>query len=346
MDKAVMLEALKERKSKTKSGGTSSSGAQNKEETRSGAPIKEKRKVSPEKKERCRKRHHEGRGTGSTQESIPEDPITNTASTTSKDPEPQSIEEPYTLLDASNISFVSKPSEKRDFGGLNKGIWSKSSLGLHEVVSLARWTVPEGATPVSGENMQAHPGPCELDEEKFDWAIKMRIRSPEFETSICDVKYRVSLSPHFDSFTDSLRVIRCRDWVRSRSMWDSMPCCRGFTARPNVCMAIESLTTLDLPMVVNSIGIYELKGPYYRLTMIDWFLQTLSVIPRGSWDEFLGALPWSDGMKGERKTHNKKLFSKFSPSPPLPPPVATAVVALRCDRPGEEVLLEKYSLGF
>ncbi|KZV34163.1 hypothetical protein F511_40794 [Dorcoceras hygrometricum] len=40
-------------------------------------------------------------------------------------------------------------------------------------------------------------------------------------------------SPHFDSFTDSVRVIRCRDWVRSRSMWESMPCCRGFTARPS-----------------------------------------------------------------------------------------------------------------
>ncbi|KZV28083.1 hypothetical protein F511_32427 [Dorcoceras hygrometricum] len=65
MDKAAMLEALKERKSKTKSGGTSSSGAQNKEDTRSGAPIKEKRKASPEKKERRRKRRHEGRGSTS-----------------------------------------------------------------------------------------------------------------------------------------------------------------------------------------------------------------------------------------------------------------------------------------
>ncbi|KZV55645.1 hypothetical protein F511_22221 [Dorcoceras hygrometricum] len=50
-------------------------------------------------------------------------------------------------------------------------------------------------------------------------------------------------------------------------------------------MAIESLTTLDLPMVVDSIGIYELKGPYYTLTMTDWFLQALSVIPTGSWGD-------------------------------------------------------------
>ena len=26
-----------------------------------------------------------------------------------------------------------------------------------------------------------------------DWAVKMRIRPPEFETSICDAKYHVSL---------------------------------------------------------------------------------------------------------------------------------------------------------
>ncbi|KZV19828.1 agglutinin-1-like [Dorcoceras hygrometricum] len=53
----------------------------------------------------------------------------------------------------------------------------------------------------------------------------------------------------------------------------------------DVCMAIESLTTLDLPMIVDLIGIYELKGPYYTLTMTDWFLQALSVIPRGSWGD-------------------------------------------------------------
>ncbi|KZV44922.1 NADH dehydrogenase [Dorcoceras hygrometricum] len=38
-------------------------------------------------------------------------------------------------------------------------------------------------------------------------------------------------------------------------------------------------------MVVDLIGIYGLKGPYRTLTMIDWFLQALSVIPRGSWGD-------------------------------------------------------------
>ncbi|KZV53516.1 hypothetical protein F511_41116 [Dorcoceras hygrometricum] len=53
----------------------------------------------------------------------------------------------------------------------------------------------------------------------------------------------------------------------------------------DVCIAIGSLATLDLPMVVDLIGIYGLKGPYCMLTTTNWFLQTLSVIPRGSWGD-------------------------------------------------------------
>ncbi|KZV26531.1 hypothetical protein F511_18883 [Dorcoceras hygrometricum] len=53
----------------------------------------------------------------------------------------------------------------------------------------------------------------------------------------------------------------------------------------DVCIVIGSLATLDLPMVVDLIGIYVLKGPYCMLTMTNWFLQALSVIPRGSWDD-------------------------------------------------------------
>ncbi|KZV50807.1 vesicle transport protein Rop [Dorcoceras hygrometricum] len=51
------------------------------------------------------------------------------------------------------------------------------------------------------------------------------------------------------------------------------------------CIAIGSLATLDLPMVVDLIGIYVLKGSYYTLTTTNWFLQALSVIPRGSWGD-------------------------------------------------------------
>ncbi|KZV23244.1 F-box family protein [Dorcoceras hygrometricum] len=53
----------------------------------------------------------------------------------------------------------------------------------------------------------------------------------------------------------------------------------------DVCIAIGSLATLDLPMVVDLIGIYVLKGTYCTLTMTNWFLQALLVIPRGSWGD-------------------------------------------------------------
>ncbi|KZV39053.1 hypothetical protein F511_14400 [Dorcoceras hygrometricum] len=53
----------------------------------------------------------------------------------------------------------------------------------------------------------------------------------------------------------------------------------------DVCIAIGSIATLDLPMVVDLIGIYGLKGPYCMLKTTNWFLQELSVIPRGSWGD-------------------------------------------------------------
>ncbi|KZV50392.1 hypothetical protein F511_36455 [Dorcoceras hygrometricum] len=53
----------------------------------------------------------------------------------------------------------------------------------------------------------------------------------------------------------------------------------------DVRIAIGSIATLDLPMVVDLIGTYGLKGPYCTLTTTDWFLQALSVIPRGSWGD-------------------------------------------------------------
>ncbi|KZV34164.1 hypothetical protein F511_39004 [Dorcoceras hygrometricum] len=53
----------------------------------------------------------------------------------------------------------------------------------------------------------------------------------------------------------------------------------------DVCIAIGSIATLDLPMVVDLIGIYGMKGPHCTLTTTDWFLQALSVIPRGAWGD-------------------------------------------------------------
>ncbi|KZV30157.1 hypothetical protein F511_16044 [Dorcoceras hygrometricum] len=97
----------------------------------------------------------------------------------------------------------------------------------------------------------------------------MRIRPPEFETSICDAKYHVSLS------TRSV-LGKCVYLVTLvMSLFDLQ----------DVRIAIGSIATLDLPMVVDLIGIYGLKGPYCTLTTTDWFLQALSVIPRGSWGD-------------------------------------------------------------
>ncbi|KZV19138.1 hypothetical protein F511_41561 [Dorcoceras hygrometricum] len=97
----------------------------------------------------------------------------------------------------------------------------------------------------------------------------MRIRPPELETSICDVKYHVSLS------TGCV----LGKWVclvtLAMSLFDLQ----------DVCIVIGSIATLELPMVVDLIGIYVLKGPYYTLTTTNWFLQALSVIPRGSWGD-------------------------------------------------------------
>ncbi|KZV38431.1 hypothetical protein F511_41231 [Dorcoceras hygrometricum] len=53
----------------------------------------------------------------------------------------------------------------------------------------------------------------------------------------------------------------------------------------DVCIAIGSIATLDLPIVVDLIGIYGLKGPYCTLTTTYWFLRALPVIPRRSWGD-------------------------------------------------------------
>ncbi|KZV24615.1 hypothetical protein F511_06441 [Dorcoceras hygrometricum] len=96
--KAEMMQALKERKAQ--SGGASSSRK----------PSKEKRKEPLERKERRKKRRNEEMGTKSARVTVPKDPSEEQDGRTNKDPEQQSTEEPYILLDTSAISFVSSPS--------------------------------------------------------------------------------------------------------------------------------------------------------------------------------------------------------------------------------------------
>ncbi|KZV31970.1 nucleoprotein TPR [Dorcoceras hygrometricum] len=122
----------------------------------------------------------------------------------------------------------------------------------------------------------------------------------------------------------------------------------------DVCIAIGSIATLDLPMVVDLIGIYGLKGPYYTLTTTNWFSQALSVIPRGSWGDVarrsyhdpMGksgiVIPepqwlWAHGWLYPRtiESHTKviqsttnpkpKALGRHPPSPPTPPPLPDVV---------------------
>ncbi|KZV13564.1 hypothetical protein F511_45272 [Dorcoceras hygrometricum] len=97
----------------------------------------------------------------------------------------------------------------------------------------------------------------------------------------------------------------------------------------DVCIAIGSIATLDLPMVVDLIGIYGLKGPYCTLTTTNWFLQALSVIPRGSWGDVarrsyhdsMGKSGISPSLKAAAPSSTKKT----SRTPPL---VAAAAASL------------------
>ncbi|KZV41916.1 hypothetical protein F511_11338 [Dorcoceras hygrometricum] len=169
---------------------------------------------------------------------------------------------------------------------------STSSFGLVGTKSLC---ISGGNSVVSNVGLQL----CErsdvaLRTDVVDWAVKMRIRQPELETSICDVKYHVSLS------TGCV----LGKWVCLVTLAISL-----FDLQ-DVCIVIGSLATLDLPMVVDLIGIYVLKGPYCTLTMTNWFLQALSVIPRGS---------WGDVARAKHKITTQTLDFKGS-RPPLSSP--------------------------
>ncbi|KZV42469.1 hypothetical protein F511_38168 [Dorcoceras hygrometricum] len=113
-------------------------------------------------------------------------------------------------------------------------------------------------------------------------------------------------------------------------------------------MVIGSLATLDLPMVADLIGIYVLKGPYCTLTMTDWFLQALSVIPRGSWGDVARRFTY-DPMEalGIHLKYTKKLLSLFFLSSPL---LAAAAARRRrksrFDRFSEEIPSVKSSSSF
>ncbi|KZV54875.1 protein with unknown function [Dorcoceras hygrometricum] len=93
----------------------------------------------------------------------------------------------------------------------------------------------------------------------------------------------------------------------------------------DVCIAIGSITTLDLPMVVDLVGIYGLKVPYCTLTTTNWFLQALSVISRGSWGD-VARRSYHDPMAlKSRRPAPSSLKSRLAPPPPPPPPCLTGI---------------------
>ncbi|KZV40421.1 hypothetical protein F511_31180 [Dorcoceras hygrometricum] len=87
----------------------------------------------------------------------------------------------------------------------------------------------------------------------------------------------------------------------------------------DVCIVVGSLATLDLPMVVDLIGIYVLKGPYCMLTTTNWFLQALSAIPRGSWGDVgrrFTMIRWLSAAPPPSSTSRPRLL----PCAAVPPP--------------------------
>ncbi|KZV43860.1 hypothetical protein F511_37217 [Dorcoceras hygrometricum] len=90
----------------------------------------------------------------------------------------------------------------------------------------------------------------------------------------------------------------------------------------DVCIATGSLATLDLPMVVDLIEIYVLKGSYCTLTTTNWFFQELSVIPRGSWGDVarrFTMIRWATPNSAAPSSHNlTPSASSLAPPPSAP----------------------------
>ncbi|KZV25257.1 hypothetical protein F511_12493 [Dorcoceras hygrometricum] len=110
----------------------------------------------------------------------------------------------------------------------------------------------------------------------------------------------------------------------------------------DVCIAIGSIATLDLPMVVDLIKIYGLKGPYRTLTTTNWFLQALSVIPRGSWGDVsrrFTMIRWANhciqfqklsrSVRSDRRSELRRPLLSQTPPPPPSPCAAAAAARLR-----------------
>ncbi|KZV25157.1 cleavage stimulation factor subunit 2-like [Dorcoceras hygrometricum] len=102
----------------------------------------------------------------------------------------------------------------------------------------------------------------------------------------------------------------------------------------DVCIAIGSIATLDLPMVFDLIGIYGLKGPYCTLTTTNWFLQALSVIPMGSWGDVARRFTMIRWASPELL--QPPPLSSLKPPPCAPPPPPPSSPEIRSGKFDEE----------
>lgn len=74
-----------------------------------------------------------------------------------------------------------------------------------------------------------------------------------------------------------------------KKIFSSCTCDATMNAQIYVTWLLNSSTTVDVLMFVYSIWIYVMKRVCCILTIIDWLLQTLSVITRESWGNLLVA---------------------------------------------------------
>ncbi|KZV18123.1 ABC transporter B family member [Dorcoceras hygrometricum] len=129
-----------------------------------------------------------------------------------------------------------------------------------------------------GASIKLHPQKVLTSKSVQSYIKKNQDIAPEGETS---KRTKDTASNNEGSETQPTQPSVTESWAAKEKGVDK-PTKRKAT---DVCIAIGSLATLDLPMVVDLIGIHGLKGPYCTLTTTIWFLQELSVIPRGSWDD-------------------------------------------------------------
>ncbi|KZV35634.1 hypothetical protein F511_30262 [Dorcoceras hygrometricum] len=171
------------------------------------------------------------------------------------------------------------------------------------------------------------------------YTIVMKLATGSCDWEHCDV-----LSMQMDSYLVIYRTTLVRTFqVSTRSVLGKwvylVTLVMSLFDLQDVCIAIGSLATLDLPMVVDLIGIYVLKGTYCTLTMTNWFLQALSVIPRGSWGDVarrFTMIRWATSTLDKSATHLSSPLGHHAP------PVvvdligeSTAAYSLKCRFPRE-----------